>query len=161
MIFDEMDEDENVKRDVNNSVVNGAPVKNLATENNTQQVATTTQFLTLRRLKKLAQSEAQELYGTTGEAKQPGTVTGNFLPYTVVRAKEVAVHERFMNDGSENANDEFTRLSKDVSKWYMKLPGFQIMEDGYVKSRRKNIQNPTPKNNNVSLTTEAIYDSIS
>lgn len=79
-----------------------------------------TKFWTLRRLKKLMRSQS----GGEGD--------GSSFPF--VRTRRTI--NDWMNDGSENANDEFmTRLPKDIGRNYVKLPGFEIPEDGtYVTS---------------------------
>lgn len=78
-----------------------------------------TKFWTLRRLKKLMRSHGEEDSGSQ---------------YGIVRTRRTI--NDLVNDGSENANDEFTtRLPKDIGRSYVKLPGFEIPEDGtYVTS---------------------------
>lgn len=87
-----------------------------------------TKFWSLQRLKELVQSQNEN--------------------YTVLRPK-MTIND-LVNDGSQNANDEFTvtaKLTKDVGKTYTKFPGFDIPEHGTYLLSRASIQ--------------PIYDSIS
>lgn len=127
MIFDDLDEDDSRLVDCKSSGQPPPPISPFQSPHRPQVTTVLlddkdnkrkTKFWTLRRLKRLMRSHGE----------------GDGSHYGIVRTRRTI--NDLVNDGSENANDEFmTRLPKDIGRSYVKLPGFEIPEDGtYVTS---------------------------